>query len=268
MKMFSAIAKLFRTIGYILTGNLNKISSVWAKKQVVIEAKFDSIIGEKKKNIQSYKEAVGSLIANQERKKNMLRQLTDEAAKLERLRQAAQAKGALIASGKTKEEVKSNPDYVKCSSAYRDFSTTLEEKQKRIVDLESDVKEIDHQLAQHKAQIETQMRDLEKVKDEKYETKAAIAASEEKRKIADLFSGISEDRTNKELQELRELRHQADANARVSSELTGLSAKRTEDEFLEFAAQSVIDDEFDRLIGLARESTPSETQQTDQKVAE
>ena len=254
--MFKAIGKFFRTLGYILTGQINKVSVKWGKSQEVVEAKYEAVIEEKRKRLTSYKEAVGGLIANQERKKAKLKDLTEEIQKLDKLRQGALAKANTLATSLgDPEAVKTNADYLKCKAAYKDFTTTWDEKSKRILDLENDIKGIDGQVASHKVQIEGLMRDLDKVKDEKYETKASIAAAEEKKKIADLFAGISEDKTDQELQELRELRQNADAQARVSSELSGLDAKRSEEEFLAYATDSVVDDEFDKLIGLTKKET-------------
>lgn len=69
-----------------------------------------------------------------------------------------------------------------------------------------------------------------------------------------MISGISQDTTSRELQDLRDLRQQQKAKARVSRELAGTDTKRQEAEFLEYARQNVATDEFDTLIGLAREA--------------
>ena len=84
-----------------------------------------------------------------------------------------------------------------------------------------------------------------------------LTAKEEK-EIADMLSGISKDRTHEELQELRELRDQAKATARVSREMAGLDAKRSEAEFLEYATKATADSEFDALIGLTQKEDDGE----------
>ena len=69
-----------------------------------------------------------------------------------------------------------------------------------------------------------------------------------------MVSGISEDRYSKELEQMRELRSEMKAEARISRELSGTDTARTEAEFLEYARTSEGSDEFDALIGLAEEA--------------
>ena len=73
-----------------------------------------------------------------------------------------------------------------------------------------------------------------------------------------MLSGISQDKTNEELQELRDIRDNAKATARISREIAGVDAQRSEEEFLEYASQTVVDSEFDQLIGLTKEAESTE----------
>ena len=77
-----------------------------------------------------------------------------------------------------------------------------------------------------------------------------ITAKEEE-ELADMITGISQDRTAKELQELRDLRQKTKARARVARELAGTDTKRQEAEFMEYARKSASNAEFEELIGLA-----------------
>ncbi len=105
------------------------------------------------------------------------------------------------------------------------------------------------------------MRDLDKLKEEKHDAVADILSSAEEKQIADMMTGLSNDRTSEELRELRDLRAKSSANARVSRELAGMDTKRAEAEFMEYAQSTEADDEFDALIGLAKKETPAATQQ-------
>ena len=71
----------------------------------------------------------------------------------------------------------------------------------------------------------------------------------------DTLAGISQDRTSEELQELRDIRDQSKGAARISREIAGVDAQRSEQEFLEYANQTVADTEFDALIGLSKETS-------------
>ena len=78
-----------------------------------------------------------------------------------------------------------------------------------------------------------------------------MLSAKEEEQIAEMMTGLSNDRSSEELRELRELRQKAGAKARVSRELAGLDTKRAEADFMEYAQNSVANDEFDALIGLS-----------------
>ena len=80
-----------------------------------------------------------------------------------------------------------------------------------------------------------------------------------------MLAGISQDRTSEELQELREIRDTAKATARISREVAGVDAQRSEAEFLEYASQSVADSEFDALIGLSKKIEDSEVDEAGER---
>ncbi len=48
------------------------------------------------------------------------------------------------------------------------------------------------------------MRDLDKLKEEKHDAVADILSASEERQIADMMTGLSNDRTSEELRELRD----------------------------------------------------------------
>ena len=92
--------------------------------------------------------------------------------------------------------------------------------------MENDIEGLVKNVKGHKTQLESLLRELEKIKEEKHATVADLMTAKEEREIADMITGISNDRTAEELQDLREIRDQAKATARVSRELAGTDAKR------------------------------------------
>lgn len=253
--MFRAISRYFRALGYLLTGQIDEARKALTMNPTVIGATFDNVIREKTKRIQQYKDAVGSMIAQEERKKAELKRQTEEVTKLQKLRD-----GAMVMARKVVERhagnadaVKQDPEYAKCQAAFKDFSSTLAEKEARCKELEQDIQELENNAAGHKTQLESLLRELEQVRREKQETVADMITARQEREVADMIAGISQDRTSEELQELRQMRQEAKATARVSRELAGTDVKRSEEEFLKYAEQSSADKEFDALIGLARQ---------------
>lgn len=261
--MFKAVGKYFRAVWYLMTFRVDKASETLRMNPGVVSANYDRIIDEKRQRLNQYKDAVSAMIAQEESKKEKLRAVTDEIGKLEKLRSGAAAKAKKLVEqyNGDVEAVKRDPEYVKCQAAFKDFSSTLAEKQHRATEIDEDLKQLVANVSGHKTQIQSLMRDLDKLKEEKHDAVADILSASEERQIADMMTGLSNDRTSEELRELRELRSKSSANARVSRELAGMDTKRAEAEFMEYAQSTEADDEFDALIGLAKKETPAPAQQ-------
>lgn len=265
--MFKAMGKYVRAVFYLITFRIDKASETLRMNPGVMSANYDRIITEKRGRINQYKDAIAAMIAQEESKKQKLKKITEEIEHLEKLKSGAAAKARKVAQkhNNDPEATKHDPEYQKCQAAFKDFSSTLAEKQSRAEELEKDLEELVKNVEGHKINIQSQMRDLEKLAEEKHDTVASVLSATEEKQIADIMTGLAEDRTSEELRELRELRGKAGAQARMSREMAGLDTKRAEEEFLDFAQASEANDEFDQLIGLAgREdaetSAPEQTQ--------
>ncbi|MCY2975490.1 MAG: hypothetical protein NTW52_12580 [Planctomycetota bacterium] len=268
--MFKAMSRYLRALGYLLTGQISKATDTLNTNPTVISANYDRIISDKRQRLTQYKDAVAAMIAQEESKKEKVRALTEEMGKLEKLKAGAAAKAKSLVDKYAGDPaaVKNDPEYLKCQSAFKDFSSTLAEKAKRVMELEEDLKVLVNNASGHKTQIMTLMRELEKLKEEKHDAVADVLSANEEKQIADMMTGISNDRTSEELRELRELRQKASAGAKVSRELAGLDTKRAENEFMEYAQAHESDNEFDQLIGLAGKKESSQSSNTDVKVPE
>lgn len=261
--MFRAISRYIRAFGYLITGRIDRARQEMSKNPYVVQATYDRIIHEKKDRIQQYKDAVARMIAQQEKKAAKVRSLSAEVNHLEQLKQGAAAKAksvvaTLQAQGMTLEQIKANEDYVKCMTAFNDFTSTATEKTKHIEELETDLAELAKSIAGHKIQLQSLARDIDKLKSEANDAVADMITAREEEELADMISGISNDRTSEELSELRDLRQQQKAEAKISKEMAGTDTKVQEAEFLDYARNSVATDEFDKLIGLANTTDRSE----------
>jgi chromosome segregation ATPase len=259
--MFRAIGRYIRAFGYLITGRIDDARRSLSSSPAVVQATYDRVIEEKTKRIHQYKEAVGAMIAQQEKKKSQITRLTEEIDRLSKLRDgaAAMARKVVERHHGDAEAVKNDPEYVKCQTAFKDFSSTLSEKQQHWSELEEDIKAFDQNISGHKTQLQSLLREIDKVKQEKHETVAEMLTAKEEKEIADMLTGISKDRTHEELQELREVRDQAKATARVSREMAGIDTKRSEAEFMEYASSAEADNEFDKLIGLTQAESKATT---------
>jgi len=257
--MFGALVRWFKAVGYLLTGQIDSARRVIDTNPHVVRAKYDQIVRDKVSQIHIYKQAVASLIAQQENKIAIVQRLTEDVQQLERLRSGALAKAKqtveqLQKAGKTKEDVHSSEDYKKCLAAYNDFSSTLAEKQSRITEAEGDIESYRKNIADHKVQLQQLLRDVEKVRAEASDAVADIITAKQEKDIADTLSGIAKDGSAEELQRLRQLRQEVRAEARISKEMAGTDTKAQEAEFLEYARKSAATNEFDALLGLAEKT--------------
>jgi len=263
--MFKAIGRWIKAVGYLLTGQIDSARRVLDTNPHVIKAKYDAIVEDKIERIHQYKQAVAGLIAQEEKKLSKIKQLTSEVENLERLKAGALAKAKqtveqLKATGVSEEAIHEDENYKKCLTAYKDFNSTLSEKQERISELEADIEGYKNNISDHKIQLQQLLRDVEKVKAEAADTVADVITAKQEKELAETFAGIAKDGTAEELQNLREMRQELKAEAKITKELAGTDTKSQEAEFLEYARQSESTSEFDALIGLASEApSPKET---------
>lgn len=267
--MFGAVFRWIKAVGYLMTGQIDSARRTLDTNPHVIRAKFDEIVKEKTARIHHYKQAVAGLIAQEEAKIQKIKDLTEEVGRLENLKAGALAKAKkrvdeLQAQGAAKEAIHKDEEYMKCLAAFNDFSSTLNEKQERITELEADVATYGDRIAEHKVQLQSLLREVDKVRSEAADMVADVITAKEEKDIADTLSGIAQDGTAKELQRMRELRREVKAEARISKEMAGTDTRAQEAEFLEYARNSEAKDEFDALIGLATEADglPSESTRT------
>ena len=264
MNPLGAIWRYVKSFLYLITGQIDKSRRALDSNPNVMKAKFDDIIKSKVDQIHTYKQAVATLIAQQEKKMAKVKALTQDVRKLENLKAGAlamakQTVAKLQGEGKTKEEVHADPEYKKCLTAYNDFAATLIEKQDHIKDLEGDIGEYDGSIANHKINLQQLQRDIEKLKSEAADAVADVITSKEERDLADMLNGISKDGMGKELEDMRNLRHEMRAEARVSREMAGTESKVQEAEFLEYARSNTGTDVFDSLLGMAEGTEGAET---------
>ncbi len=264
MNPLGAVWRYVKSFLYLITGQIDKSRKALDSNPNVMRAKFDDIIKGKVEQIHTYKQAVATLIAQQEKKMAKVKSLTEEVQKLENLKAGAlamakQAVAKLQGEGKTKEEVHADADYKKCLTAYNDFAATLEEKKDHIKDLEGDIAEYDGSIANHKINLQQLQRDIQKLKSEAADAVADVITAKEERDLSDMLNGISKDGMAKELQDMRDLRHEMRAEARVSREMAGTDSKAQEAQFLDYARSNTATDEFDALLGVAEGTEGAET---------
>ena len=261
--MFRAIARFFKSIGYLLTGKVDNQTRNLNRDANVIRAKFDEIGNGQRQSVRDYTSAIATIISQQEKKKQRLHKLSEEQVQIERRKSGAIALAKKTAadlkkSGKTSEEIKQDPTYTRCLAGFQDLSSSFEKVVSEISELENDIQRYQEQINNHKVNLTRLKNRIEKTKKEAADTVADVISAQEERKMNEVLAGISVDGTARELEEMREMRNQVKAEARVTSELAGTDVQNQMAEFDSFALESTASDEFADLIGLEDDSV-SET---------
>ena len=279
--MFRAIGRWFRSLMHFVSGRVDNSRRALDTDPHAMRSQYDAVIREKTERIQQYKQAVAGLVHQQESKMAKAKELAKEVQRLEELKAGALAKAQsvvakLTAAGASKDAIHADADYQTCLGAYNDFSSTIAEKKARMGDHEGDVAEYGKRIKEHQVQLKELVREIEKLQAERSEAVADVISAKQERALADSLSGIAtNDGTADKLAELRSLRGELRAEARVSKELAGTEAKSQEADFLEYARKNANTSEFDKLIGLASAAdapvaapAASEAKQAAQKLPE
>lgn len=260
--MFGLISSMFRGVRnlfYLLTGQTDKLADKIGSNPTVVKARYKEIITEKQNAIQEYITAIGSRKALVKQKMAKVKALVEGSGdtpgimKLETLKSGAGEKAKVIAAelkaaGKTPDEIAKDPQFMRCKSAFADFKATLDEKRKRLSELEADIQESQKRIEEHVTHAQSKQREIEKLKDEQSDVVASLINAEQEKQANDVLANIATDRAAAELQNLREITAQQIAKAEVSAELAGVDHKRAEREFEAYAIDQAASDEFDALV--------------------
>ncbi len=252
--MFRSIYRWIRGIAHWITGTVDEASRGLETDPSVINSTFDEIIVEKKRRIQQFKEAYARLIKINEDKIEKIKELQKEVEEKTKFMTGAKNKAALLVKqmqehGKTEEEIKQDPEYLKCLNAYQDFKNIVDSKEIQIDDYENEVESGEADRGKLEADLQGLKREIESLQQEKHETVADVIISKQKEEIADILSGVGTDKTSDELSRLRENRKASKAKAKVSQSLAGIDAHSDEREYEKYASVGVADTDFDDLFG-------------------
>jgi phage shock protein A len=251
----SGFGRFFRAIASVITLGLVRFSEPIERNPEVVGLDYDEVIREKARAAQLLKNAVGDLIAQQEMKKQKIEALTREIVELEQEKAGAQALArerveVLRAQGLGDEAILKDGEVTQYQTAYTDVSSALEEKKSRVGDLEKDVEHLQGAIDQHVAQAQALAREVEKLRSEKHEAIASIAAAQQIDQINEALSGISTGGADDTLARLRRQRAEAEGRARAGTRVAGVDVNLQREKLRKAAVRYTQNADFLRGIGL------------------
>ncbi|MBI2473139.1 hypothetical protein HYV70_01120 [Candidatus Uhrbacteria bacterium] len=257
MGVFSSLGRSWKIFWLRFSGNVDEANKLMMKDPATIKAVYAEE-GEKiGKMLNHSAEAVSAVIYEQEKLKRIKTIKTEELAKSRQRTEGALALAKkrsteLQNAGKSIEQIKADPDFMRHQSAYIDSQPTIKEGEEYLLQLDRDIDAYQKQVDQAKATMISLQREQGKLKGEAAEMASRMIGAENRKRIAKLTAGLSADGGTAKLRaDVRDLVGQAEAQARVTEELAGTNANRAEDEYLAYAIKSSADDDFLAQLGLA-----------------
>lgn len=255
----SAFGRFFKALGYLLTFRLNKASEAIMSKPDVVKLRYEEVIEGKAQDIQRVVNAVSGLVHLQEQKKTELRRISEQLAEDESiiaavLGEAQDKVKQLQAAGKAEDEVQSDQEYIQLLGEYNDLCSSKDQRKERVEILKTDIQNLEGKLQEQKLNLQHLKRDLDDLKVKAKEDVARLVSAQQEKTLNDMLAGISTSDTARELEELDNVVGEAEAAARVTSELAGTDTRMRRSQLLERHRGRKYTDEFSNLVGLAKKT--------------
>jgi len=263
----NAIGRFFKALGYLLTFRLNKASEAIMSKPDIVKERYDEVIREKAQDIQRVIDAVSGLVHLQEQKKTELKRITKQFAENEELVGAVLAEAQdkvkqLQAAGKSEADIENDPEYMQLLGEYNDICSTKDQNKERTESLKSEIQSLEEKLQEQKLNLQHLKRDLDDLKMKAKEDVARLVTAQQEKALNDMLAGISTSNTSRELEDLDRIVGEAEASARVTSELAGTDTRRRRSQLLEKHRGKKYSGEFSKLVGLAKDTDTAAKQET------
>ncbi len=251
--------RAIRAIGYWFGSLFSGIRRSLMGNTAVLAVGYDDAAKQKGQHVQQLTDATVGLKEVAETTRTNLKNVADSIATEEqRLRGAAIAGRQLVQKyNGDVAKVQADPEYQEAATEAQKITAKLESLKSQRDDLEEKLKSLTARIQQNKGLIQTKLREVQAIRNEKKEAIASIEAARQEEAAAKLINGIPDDTSDQLLQEMRSIRSQAEMRSNIQQELAGnaIEASNGKDKFLALAQGTQSHNDFDALIGLT--STPA-----------
>jgi phage shock protein A len=266
--MANPLFRLFRTIWYKVMSVFGVVDKKLRMDPGVVGQKYDRHIDTLKNDIDKYMDAISSIMSLNEKKKLELKK-TEEKIKDLTQKKAGAFKLAqkrteeLTKKGMSPEEIRIDPEVVKFSGYYRDFTSSLQREIERIEELQVELKQSTDDIEKYKLQLLELKRKVEKLKEEKAQAVADVITTKQEVRMNKMIAGLS---TNVDYQELEDIRQDISEyknKAKLTRIVAGTEGKLDEAAMKEAGRSSEAEDEFfDMLLGSKKTDKKGKTTET------
>ncbi len=222
--------RYIKALWYFCTGRFSAAAEALQSNKYVMSATYDASIEKGAARFNTVKDAVAELMGIEQTRIQEIKTLQEKEDMLNKVKTGAlqamkRTQKELLNSGKSKDEIVADGDFLRHQSAYKDASSSLEEVSARCDEKEDDLEERRAQINTFKTELQGMQRAQRDLKEEKHEALAETAVAQQMMEVNDVLSGIAEDSADKDLAAARAARKRAVAKSKISAELTGNDAK-------------------------------------------
>ena len=273
--MIRSIWKLFRVIGYAITGQFTAMAETWNENTHVVAATYDKSIEKNVSRINTVKQQVANLMTVRNTLKadiesaqgdleEKTRYMNGAKAAMQKQINALKSKG--LAPDQLKAEMQNNVEFAKANSAYKDLQGQVSKLQKTVEDKTAALEQRQQKVEQYKRELQSMQRNLEELRAEKGETISDIELAKQEKALNDAFTGLSEDTTDKDLAAVRATAERLKNEAQISAELAGNEASNADADYEQYAIEQEAESQLDELLDWGDDTT--DTSLSDAQIAE
>lgn len=254
-RLFSKMFGLFRNIVYFLTGKISKTGSSLDKNKTVVKEKFESIIEQKEKILSQLKESFNNTSVQTIRYERDL-----ESQNLELSNASKIAEKALVTCSKYVSENNNDPNIAN-SEKYNNYKLVYERAlalKKEKTDLLEKYKKLHNASLLQENNIKNKINELKKNIDSLNLKKESLLKNMELKESIDAISVGAESLNlsylEKEEKKLQDLALEMEVYIKNHDQDSNSSLENLEKQLLAEAEKDVVFDEFDKMVGLVKES--------------
>lgn len=235
MGLLGSVSNVFRSIGYLLTGNLDDLAILWSSNPAAIRATGAAGVKKKQKRLAAIAKALGPQNIQISRYNGEILKKQKRLNELPGLIQGARVKAQEVVNrkGLTPDQAKSDGEVQRYLTLLNTYTTEQKKVSDDIAGLQAKVKGVETRREVLKAQGATLKKEIEDAGAKIEETVASVVSAKEERAVNEMMAGLtSGDNGNQEMSALDKIRERAEGEAAAARDLAGMETTNVEAELM------------------------------------
>ncbi len=256
--VFGAIGRLFASIGYLLTGNIDAAGNALKGNPVVVQARLDEAIRKKGEEASHFADLVGKMEHQHTRAKNDLKKTSEDIDQLEQDIVGAKA----VARKRVEELRQQNPSITNeelmadkviahAQADVANFTSSLERQKAHETSLKESIKEREGTLQGYYSRLRTLKHEIDEYKRRAPELVARLVTAQQQIDLDKAMAGFKESSgADSIFADVEETVGETEATAKVTSIASGADTEAARQKYRHAAALEVGKSDFLDSIGI------------------